>query len=97
VFLCRVCEDCGWVCENHPDTPLEGQHACTCGGAGMPCPRCNLSDQDTRRLGCRTVSMSTSRAMAEVLFESKIEFNGIGGLRTYVRIVPVSLVRHVYV
>jgi hypothetical protein len=47
VFLCQVCEDCGWVCENHPDTPWEGPHACTCGGAGMPCPRCNLSDQET--------------------------------------------------
>jgi len=28
-----ACEDCGWVCESHPDRPWEGEHACTCGGA----------------------------------------------------------------
>jgi hypothetical protein len=33
--------------ENHPDTPWNGEHACTCGGAGMPCPQCNASDDDT--------------------------------------------------
>jgi hypothetical protein len=46
---CLCCEDCGWVCENHPnqlcenhpDQPWEGPHACTCGGAGTPCLRCN--------------------------------------------------------
>jgi hypothetical protein len=32
---CLVCEDTGWVCENHPDQPWEGPHACQCGGAGM--------------------------------------------------------------
>src|SRR5216684_319842 len=36
-----LCEDCGWVCENHPDRPWEGEHACTCGAAGAPCPQCN--------------------------------------------------------
>jgi hypothetical protein len=36
-----VCDDCGWVCENHPDRPFQGESACTCGGAGAPCPRCN--------------------------------------------------------
>jgi hypothetical protein len=41
---CSPCEDCGWVCENHPVRPWEGQHACRCGGAGMPCPSCNPSD-----------------------------------------------------
>src|SRR5450631_3266898 len=35
---CFVCEDCGWVCESHPERPWEGEHACTCGGAGMPWP-----------------------------------------------------------
>src|ERR1700722_4428055 len=35
---CSACEDCGWVCENHPEKPWEGEHACRCGGAGMPCP-----------------------------------------------------------
>ena len=38
---CSLCEDCGWVCETHPDRPWEGEHACTCGAAGAPCPRCN--------------------------------------------------------
>jgi hypothetical protein len=23
---CLVCEDCGWVCENHPDQPSTGPH-----------------------------------------------------------------------
>jgi hypothetical protein len=32
---CSRCEDCGWVCENHPDRPWDGEHACTCGGAGL--------------------------------------------------------------
>jgi hypothetical protein len=44
---CFVCEDYGWVCEAHPDKPFEGEHACTCGGAGAPCPSCNESDEDT--------------------------------------------------
>jgi hypothetical protein len=43
-MICLRCEDCGWVCENHPDRPWEGSHACPCGGAGMPCPDCNISD-----------------------------------------------------
>jgi hypothetical protein len=33
-------------CENHPDQPWEGPHACSCGGAGMPCPVCNPSTPD---------------------------------------------------
>jgi hypothetical protein len=33
---CLCCEDTGWVCENHPDQPWEGPHACSCGDAGMP-------------------------------------------------------------
>jgi hypothetical protein len=37
---------CGCVCEAHPDRPWEGEHACACGGAGAPCPRCNASDDD---------------------------------------------------
>jgi hypothetical protein len=46
LMKCALCEDCGWVCENHPEPPWEGEHACTCGGAGMPCPKCNPSDLD---------------------------------------------------
>ena len=30
-------DDEGWVCETHPDQPAFGPHACSCGGAGMPC------------------------------------------------------------
>jgi len=41
---CALCEDCGWVCEDHPDAPWDGIHACICGAAGMPCPQCNPSD-----------------------------------------------------
>jgi hypothetical protein len=46
-MICLVCEDSGWVCENHPDRPFQGEHACTCGGAGAPCPSCNESNEDT--------------------------------------------------
>jgi len=45
-MICIVCKDTGWICENHPDTPCDGEHTCTCGGAGMPCPECNPSDLD---------------------------------------------------
>jgi hypothetical protein len=38
---CLLCEDSGWVCENHLTRPLEGENACPCGGAGAPCPMCN--------------------------------------------------------
>jgi hypothetical protein len=40
-MTCTCCQDCGWVCEDHPDKPWEGEHACACGGAGAPCPTCN--------------------------------------------------------
>jgi hypothetical protein len=33
---CFRCEDCGWVCENHPERPWLGPHACDCSGAGAP-------------------------------------------------------------
>ena len=39
---CTLCEDSGWICEEHPGRPWgDGPHACPCGAAGMPCPRCN--------------------------------------------------------
>src|SRR5260370_2008917 len=31
---CSVCEDCGWVCENHPYLPWQGEHAFKAGRAG---------------------------------------------------------------
>jgi hypothetical protein len=43
---CSVCDDCGWVCEAHPDRPFKGEHACNCGGAGESRSWCN--DDDTR-------------------------------------------------
>ena len=43
---CLFCDDTGWVCENHPDQPYTGPHACQCGGAGAPCPACNPSTGD---------------------------------------------------
>lgn len=43
---CTICDDVGWVCENHLDRPWEGPRACGCGGAGALCPRCNVSAGD---------------------------------------------------
>ncbi|PAY05385.1 hypothetical protein CK489_28765 [Bradyrhizobium sp. UFLA03-84] len=43
---CILCDDTGWVCENHPDQPWTGNHACRCGGAGAPCPKCNRPKPD---------------------------------------------------
>ena len=38
---CPVCEDSSWVCEEHPQEPWDGEHACGCGAPGMPCSECN--------------------------------------------------------
>ena len=42
-MACLVCDNTGWVCEEHPDRPWRGNSqradACDC-GAGMPC-ECN--------------------------------------------------------
>jgi hypothetical protein len=43
---CARCENCRWVCENHPDRPWEGKRACQC-GAGAPCPICNTPREDS--------------------------------------------------
>ena len=45
LMRCEVCEDTGWVCENHPDRPSDcggstSKRVCGC-GAGMPCLLCN--------------------------------------------------------
>ena len=37
---CFRCDDCGWVCENHRDSPWRGAYACGCGSAGAPCTSC---------------------------------------------------------
>jgi hypothetical protein len=39
---CPVCHGARWVCEDHPDRPWSD--GCACGGAGAPCPACNISD-----------------------------------------------------
>jgi hypothetical protein len=55
---CTQCEDCGWVCEEHPGRPWgDSPFACDCGAAGMPCPRCNApAAGEAPRLpeGCKT-------------------------------------------
>jgi hypothetical protein len=41
---CPLCDDTGWVCEDHGNRPLksDSQRADACSfGAGVPCPRCN--------------------------------------------------------
>jgi hypothetical protein len=46
---CPVCQGIGWVCENHPDKPWDGEKGCIC-GAGMPCicqgPRDGIDEPD---------------------------------------------------
>jgi hypothetical protein len=41
---CARCDDCGWVCEEHPYRPWQGVRACDCGAAGAPCPDCNTTE-----------------------------------------------------
>ena len=51
VAKCTACDDLGCVCENHPDYPWDGPRACGCGGAGAPCPACNIpADGDAPRM-----------------------------------------------
>jgi hypothetical protein len=45
---CARCRDTYWVCEAHDDRPWDGPAACGCGGAGKPCPACNVSSDDER-------------------------------------------------
>jgi hypothetical protein len=49
MLTCIFCADTGWVCENHARRPWEGPYACDCGGAGMPCPTCNLPEEGPPR------------------------------------------------
>jgi hypothetical protein len=75
-MTCGLCEDTGWVCENHPEEPWDGDHACGCGAAGMPCVRCNPSDLDNPP-GRRPVRVSNSTKKA-------------GAIRLALRIGPAS-------
>jgi hypothetical protein len=48
---CTLCEDSGWVCEEHPGRPWEGPNACPCGAPGAPCPWCNMpAEGETPRM-----------------------------------------------
>ena len=38
---CARCDCSRWICEI---APFSGSRACTCGGAGIPCPVCNPAD-----------------------------------------------------
>jgi hypothetical protein len=40
---CARCQDTGWVCERHDDRPMDHDG---CPGAGMPCPSCNVSNEE---------------------------------------------------
>jgi len=44
LIVCLVCDNNGWVCEEHPDRPWRGTSrradACDCVRVGMPC-QCN--------------------------------------------------------
>jgi hypothetical protein len=46
---CVRCGDSGWVCESHPDLPMDHLIAGDpCGGAGEPCPLCNQFENGER-------------------------------------------------
>jgi hypothetical protein len=38
---CKLCLGKRWICEAHPDKPMDHND---CDGAGMPCPACNAGD-----------------------------------------------------
>lgn len=50
MIKCDRCANTGWVCEEHNDKPWAGlmpdDFVRCCGGAGMPCPSCNVCDED---------------------------------------------------
>jgi hypothetical protein len=46
-MTCKLCDDTGWVCEDHGDRPVKADSkrpdACDC-LAAMPCPAYNADD-----------------------------------------------------
>ena len=67
---CSHCDSTGWVCETHSDRPWDGAKACGCGGAGMPCPSCNLSSPDDAldfRRAFNEMRVSTTTRAAEMM------------------------------
>jgi hypothetical protein len=64
-MTCLVCDDTGWVCENHPDQPWTGPHACTYGGAGALVLAARTPPPASRR-ACRRGSSQTSEPDPDV-------------------------------
>ena len=59
-MTCDLCDDTGWVCEDHRDRPLKGdsKRADACSfGAGMPCPRCNRNSRHVQMVPRRPLGM----------------------------------------
>jgi hypothetical protein len=38
---CPLCNNTGWVCDQHAHRPWKGNYACNCGASGAPCRACN--------------------------------------------------------
>ena len=41
---CKNCDSSGWVCEGHKNEPWNDGNQKCCGGAGAPCPVCNVTE-----------------------------------------------------
>jgi hypothetical protein len=60
---CDQCEDCGGLCERHPDKPWEGPHACPCGALVRPA-RPAIRPMTEMHCECRAASQSSSTRTA---------------------------------
>jgi hypothetical protein len=59
-MACDLCDDTGWVCEDHGDRPLKGDsnHTDACSfGPGKPCPRCNRDSRHVTQIPRLSPSM----------------------------------------
>lgn len=46
---CKLCDDTGWICEQHPTMPMDHDNG-SCAGPGEPCPFCNrIADKAKRQ------------------------------------------------
>jgi hypothetical protein len=73
---CLLCEDTGWVCEAHPDQPWEGPHACTCGGAGMPCPHAIGPPMASHRDSQQALNLMANKGWSKRFHESIVLDDG---------------------
>ena len=58
---CARCDDCGWVCEEHPYRPWQGVRACDYGALARPAPTAILlmtPQRASRSQGCRSRLMT---------------------------------------